>query len=81
VGRYWGASRSVRNEKLYASINKKTVRVYRKWMVRNLRRKKFSGLWLLKNKELSDKAQIACDNLNSHRYSLDYEGTNNKGKG
>ena len=73
VGRYWGASRNVKNDKLYASTNTKTVRIYSKWLARSLGKKKFSGLWLLKNKEFSDKALIACDDLDLHRYSWDYE--------
>jgi hypothetical protein len=49
-------------------------------MARTLGKKKFSGLWLFNNRELSEKALIACDDLDLHGYSWDYEEQNSKEK-
>ena len=63
VGRYWGASRAVRNEKVYASTNVQAVRVVRRWMGKHLRRKSFSGIWLMLKPELRDRVMTLCDDL------------------
>jgi hypothetical protein len=63
VGRYWGASRSIRNEKLYASTNIQAVRIFRKWMKKQLGKKRFSGTWLLLNQGLQNRVMTLCDDL------------------
>ena len=63
TGRYWGTSRSVRNEKLYVSTNVKAVRVFEKWMGKQLGRKSFSGMWLLLDGDLRKRVRALCGDV------------------
>lgn len=63
VGRYWGASRAVQSEKLYASTNVKAVRILRKWAGKQLGQRSFAGSWLLLDDELRQRVMILCDDL------------------
>ncbi|MFI5251951.1 MAG: hypothetical protein ACHQQQ_05890 [Bacteroidota bacterium] len=62
VGRFWGASRSVQNEKMYYSTNDKAIRIIRKWLGKNFGKKSFSGLWFMKP-ELRERLFDLCDRL------------------
>ncbi|MBI1804070.1 MAG: hypothetical protein HYR77_06335 [Ignavibacteria bacterium] len=55
TGRFWGASRRIRNEKLYDSMNVKGIRIIRKWLSKQMGKKKVSGLWILWDKNLRDR--------------------------
>jgi hypothetical protein len=63
VGRYWGASRSVKNERLYDSMDVKIVRIFRKWMARSLGKKKFSGMWFLIDEKMRGRVANVCIKL------------------
>jgi hypothetical protein len=63
VGRFWGSSRSVKNEKLYESTNPKTVRLFRNWYKKFLGRRKHSGLRLILKPEEAERLSILCDDL------------------
>lgn len=52
TGRFWGGSRSVKNEKLFYSEDISDVRTFRRWLRSNRRLKNFSGTWISWNEEL-----------------------------
>jgi len=67
VGRFWGASRSVRNEKLYFSSNPQAIRIFRSWYKHYLNRKYHTGLRLMLKAEEIDRISILCDDLDRAR--------------
>jgi hypothetical protein len=54
-GRYWGASRRVKNDKVYYSENSKTVRVVQGWIKSAKGMKKYRGLWIGWDRELMER--------------------------
>ncbi|HTY10794.1 MAG TPA: hypothetical protein VMF88_06960 [Bacteroidota bacterium] len=74
IGRYRGASGSVKNEKVYWSTNPKTVRIFRNWYKKQLGYKKFSGLRLMfKDSEVA-KVSTLCDDLDRAKIECGREG-------
>ena len=63
VGRFWGASRSIKNEKFYDSLNVKAVRIIRKWVARAYGKKRVSGMWLVLDKKLKERLSVLCKQL------------------
>lgn len=63
IGRFWGASGKIRNEKMYYTTNKVGVRLLRKWLDRNMGKKRFSGLWLMWKPELRERLGNVCKEL------------------
>lgn len=55
VGRFWGASGKIRNEKVYYTTNTVAVRVLRKWLERYFGKKEFGGLWIMWKPELRER--------------------------
>jgi len=68
MGRYWGASGSVKNEKLYLSNNPQTVRIFRNWYKKQLGYKRFSGMRLVFKQAEADKVSTLCNDLDRAKY-------------
>lgn len=65
IGRFWGASGRIRNEKVYYTTNTEGVRLLRKWLERYFEKKRFSGLWMMWKAELRQRLGNLCKELDS----------------
>ena len=68
IGRYWGASGSVKNEKVYFSENPRTVRIFRNWYKKLVKSNKFSGLRLMYKEAESNRVSTLLDDLDRAKF-------------
>ncbi|HTY10798.1 MAG TPA: hypothetical protein VMF88_06980 [Bacteroidota bacterium] len=68
VGRYWGASRSVKNERLYVSTNPKIIRLFRNWFRNIIRKRKRFRMRLILNPEEASRLSVFCHDLDRAKY-------------
>ena len=73
IGRYWGASGSVRNEKVYFSENPKTVRIFRNWYKKLVSSNRFSGLRLMYKEAEADRVSTLLDDLDRAKFTKEAE--------
>ena len=69
VGRYWGASRSVKNKRLYVSTNPKTIRLFRSWFRKITKKEKHFRMRLILNPDEADRLSAFCNDLERAKIS------------
>jgi hypothetical protein len=63
TGRFWGGSRSVKNEKLFYSDDISDVRTFRRWIKSTKGMKNFSGTWILWNEDARNRVKKIGNDL------------------
>ena len=69
VGRYWGASRSVKIEKIYVSTNPETIRLFRNWYRKIIKKRKHFRIRLILSDEEANRLSVFCNDLERAKIS------------